>query len=131
MSRKNYSQQSEKNVRVDVDKRTRGDDTPYTQPTRLRQTERTTNGGLIMMTRRNEYKLSAALPLVAKHGFTVVSVGMDYATCSGKVVDDRLVSLHQDWTPKGAEFVRVQLTRGKWAGQNIGSIHKTGFDWRK
>ncbi|CAB4143841.1 hypothetical protein UFOVP466_3 [uncultured Caudovirales phage] len=73
--------------------------------------------------RARQYRLKEALVLASGYGFSVMSIGCDYVE-RGRVVADRLVTLHQDWTSKGHEFVKVRLARGKWAGQDIGGLYR-------
>lgn len=75
--------------------------------------------------RPRQYRLKQALVLTAGHGFSIMSIGCDYVE-RGRVVSDRLVTLHQDWTSKGHEYVKVRLARGKWAGQDIGGLYREG-----
>ncbi len=61
------------------------------------------------------YKLTAAIALLAKHGFVKVSV----SRC--KLDINPTVTLHQDWEANGKDKAVIRLARGKYKGENIGA----------
>lgn len=64
------------------------------------------------------YKISQAITLTAVHGFNEVRLFGDYEET------DRLVTLHQNWTPDGTEIVDFRLARGGYKGQWIGNARR-------
>lgn len=64
------------------------------------------------------YKVQEAVKLLATHDYKHLSLN-EYA-----VAMNRLVTLHQDWTPKGKEIVKFRLARGKYRGNDVGTAYR-------
>lgn len=64
------------------------------------------------------YKVQEAISLLAIHDYKHLSLNED------AVKENRLVTLHQDWTPKGKEIVKFRLARGKYRGNDIGTAYR-------
>jgi hypothetical protein len=64
------------------------------------------------------YKLSAAVAKVEEHGFARPHLREEDESAN------RLVTIHQDWTPKGKEKAVFRLARGKYRGQNIAVAYR-------
>jgi hypothetical protein len=64
------------------------------------------------------YKLDAALALLASHGFTYESIREE------TYQQNPLVTIRQNWTPRGKEFADLRRARGKWAGTSIGTVYR-------
>ena len=71
-----------------------------------------------MKQRKMTWRLTDALALLAKYGFTHCHVR------EWENELNRLVTLHQDWLPKGDEYVSIRKAMGKWKGNSIGSAFR-------
>jgi hypothetical protein len=73
---------------------------------------------------KKTYRISEALPLLAKHGYEHPSINSCYRE------DDRVVAILQDWTPKGKDIARLVLAHGKYKGQDVGVVFRDKQDYK-
>lgn len=65
------------------------------------------------------YTLQAAAAQARKHGFTF-GWFRDEDTKA-----NRMVTLHQNWSPKGVECAEFRLALGKYRGQEIARLYRS------
>jgi hypothetical protein len=65
------------------------------------------------------YRYAEAVELVARHGFAYMLDNRDAKE------ENRVVTLHQNWTAPGKEVVDFRFALGKYRGNNCGRAYRS------